>query len=291
MIRLIEPSLGTLELDPDRFVVVSFQVSAPRVRAVMRDRALADGGYDDTAFTGERAATLAVRLNTPRCGPNTIQGLLDLLSPYTNVKRRPRIEWSQPGTPSDVRQITARGEGLPFIINTPRHPAVAAQFVSADGLITSARGGDANDGLVCTIIDPSGDVEEGRTYDLEFDRVYPPSAAIGDRTIVNNGNADAHWTATIFGEAANPTLRINGTIIEFAALDIPIGESIVIDTKSQTILRNGDPGQPRNNQANYLDWQWGSILLRPGINQVRFGADELGVGARVQWCWRNTWES
>jgi hypothetical protein len=67
-VTLIDDELGTLELGSDLYVVTSLQIGSPAVRAVTRDRALADGVFDNTRFLGARAVTLAVRLrNDPRC--------------------------------------------------------------------------------------------------------------------------------------------------------------------------------------------------------------------------------
>lgn len=293
MIRLIDADLGALELRCDPFVVVSFQISAPAVRAVMRNRALADGAFDDTRFVGARAVTIALRLKGGlRCSTMTTQQLLDLLLPFTHPRRRPTLEWSLPGSDSVIRKLTVRGEGAPIEVASPRAPVVVASFVAGDGTITSARGGEDDDGWQCRLIDPSGDVEAGRVYDLEFDRVYPESSGIGDRIITMAGNEDAHWRATIFGPTTDPYLRINGVEISFTeqgGLTLVAGESVVIDTRERTILLNGEATESRYDRTNFYEWSWSDLLLKPGENRIRFGADVLGVGSSVNFCWADTW--
>lgn len=222
----------------------------------------------------------------------TMQQLYDVLLPYLSPRRRPTLEWSLPGSDSVVRKLTVRGEGAPVEIASPRAPAVVASFVAADGTITSARGGDDDDGWQCQIIDPSADVEAGRTYNLTYNREYPDSAGIGDRIVTMAGNDDAHWRATIFGPTTDPYLRVNGVEISFTeqgGLILAAGESVEIDTRERTILLNGDPTESRYDRTNFSEWSWSDLLLHPGDNRVRFGADILGVGSSVNFCWADTW--
>lgn len=282
MIRLSESSLGDLVLLDDPFVVTSLQIGAPAVRGVMRNRALANGAFDDTRFTGSRAVTIGLRLNTKECGGATIQALIDSLAPYTVPRRRCVLSWSLPGSPELERAMVVRGEGLPVEITAPKYTVLQTQWVAPDGEIVSPS-------ETCQIIDPSGDTEDGRTYDLTFDRVYPPSAGIGDRIITQNGNEDAHWRATIFGPCEDPFLRVNGVTIKLTGLTLNSGSNVQIDTRARTIYRNGDPTQSDYALTNYAVWAWADLMLHPGGNLVRYGADVLGVGSTVQFCWRDSY--
>lgn len=288
MITLTEPQLGTIELGADPFVVSSFQIGSPAVRAVARNRALANGTRDDTKFTGGRAATIAITLNDKYCGDDqvTMQELFDRLLPFTVARRRPVLSWSLPGSAGRERQMIVRGDSAPMVIEGPKHPVLAVGFVAPEGEINSA--GDP----ICQRIDPASDVELGRTYDLTFNREYPSSAAIGDRLVTAEGNEQAHWVATIFGDNTNPYVLINGVRVEFAnngGLVLPAGTHLVIDTREKTMYLNGDPLSPRFDRANFTEWTWPDILLHPGVNTVRFGAAMLGVGAAMNFCYQPTW--
>lgn len=289
MITLTDPALGTLELRSDPFIVVGFDISSPATRAVARNRALADGTFDDTRYTGARAVTVTVRLNEKLCGGTqadaTMQALFDRLLPFMHPKRRLTLAWSLPGS-GDQRQMTVRGDSAPVSIQQAKHPVVVLQFVAPDAEITSA--GDP----ICTSIVPAVDTELGRAYDLAFDRSYPASSAIGDRTVTVAGNAPAHWDLTIFGELTNPSFKVNGTTIFMSSgdgVDIVEGENLTISTRERTVLLNDNPADPRYDRTNFTAWTWGDLLLQPGPNQIRFGAEVLGPGASALLCYRPTW--
>lgn len=284
MITLIDPDLGSLELLARPYAVVSFTIGSPEVRAVTRNRALADGLVDDTRYTGGRAVTVALRLNERYCGPDAsnMQELYDAILPFMSPRRRPVLRWSLPGSAAQ-REMTVRGENAPVVVERAKHPALVLQFLG-DGEIRSPE-------VYCSLIDPTEDTELGRVYDLEFDRSYPPSAGIGDRLITQLGNAPAHWTATIHGPVTDPFIRVNGVEVvwdENSGVTLIAGESLAIDTKARTMYLNGDPSSPRFDRTNFTEWSWDDLLLQPGENTIRFG-DSAMVGGSVQFCWRATW--
>lgn len=286
---LSDPVLGDLSMRSDPFVMVSLQVSSPAVRAVMRNRALANGMIDDTRFSGARAVTLSLRLNDHRaaCTPGTptMQALYDLLLPYTVPRRRPTLRWSLPGSTLE-RQLTVRGDSAPMTFDGPKHPMIACQFVAAGGEITSRD-------QQCVTINASTDVAEpGRTYPLTFPRVYPASLGVGARLVHVGGNEPAHWIGTIFAAVTNPTLMINGISVNFDQLggvDLTGVQFLVINTRNRTIYLNGDPATPRYDKSNYTAWSWADLLLQPGDNLIRFGGSVIGTNPSVNICWYDTW--
>lgn len=310
MIVLDDDDLGEIELECDPYVVASFQIGSPDTRSVMRNRALADGMFDDTRFQGGRAVTIALVLNDRACATDAaaavaMQALYDRLLPFMHPRRRPRMRWTLPGSPGTIRELIVRGDTYPMLVAGPKHPALALSFVAGGGEIMTP-------GTFCQLIDPAGDVEVGRHYGISggfgfaddqygpyytnslgsVDRKYPPSAAIGDRIINNAGNADAHWTAALFGIVTNPTFKVNGITVNFnvnGGVVLPAGSSIVIDTRARTMYLNGDPAFSVYDRSNFTAWQWADLMFKPGDNLVRFGGSILGVGASANVCWNPTW--
>lgn len=294
MMYLTDPVLGRLDLGPylaenaadddcgpEGYVVAGWTLGFPTVRVVARNRALADGTVDDTRYVGARVITVNLRLDQNRIDP---QLAVDALMPYVSPRNRPRLHWVVPGS-TQKRSAVVRGADAPFAIAGPRAHTLVVQWVAPGGLLESS---DES----CEIINPSSDTESGRTYDLTFDRVYPFSLGVGDRLIVNEGNAVADWRATIFGAATDPALIINGVPIRFdrvGGLDLTGGTSLVIDSKERTILLNGDPEQSRYDKVNFTEWSWESVRLQPGENIVRFEGNPLSEQASVQFCWRSAW--
>ena len=295
-VELSDPELGVLELGCDPYVVVSLQVGSPEVREVVRYRSLADGTLDETRYTGARAITLAIRFRDRLLGSActtgsgalpTMQTLIDQLTPYMTPRRRPTLTWSLPGSDSDLRAAVVRGVNWGWTVQGPKAQGIAPQWVVPSGEIL--QGGV--DALHCTNIRPSVDIEEGRVYDEIYDRSYPPSEAIGGRTIINTGTAPTHWTLTIYGPATNPTFTINGvefTTDRLGGVVLAAGQTLVVDTRNRTVLFNGLPGSSRYQNTNYDEWNWDDLMLQPGENIVRFDAAALTGQTSADLCFTPT---
>lgn len=287
-VKLIDARLGELELRRTPFTVIGFQIGSRAPRVVRRNRALADGMIDDTRFVGGRAVTVSLMLNEDLCArpTETMQDLFDRLLPFMAARRRPRLRWTVPGSPHE-RELVVRGEDAPVIIERDKHPAIVLSFDAADGEITTPFNPETD----CTLIEPAIDVETGRTYDLVFNRTYPPSAAVGDRIVVQGGNERAHWSGVIFAGTGttDPYVRINGVTLSFTDLVLPEGSTIVIDTRDRTMWLNGVPGDSVHQYSNFTQWAWEDLMLDAGTNSMRFGAAALGSGAVLQLCRRKTW--
>ena len=290
-VELSDPDLGVLELGCDPYVVASLQIGSPEVRDVTRYRSLADGTLDDTRFTGARAITLAIRFRDRllgRCTPDgaplpSMQNLIDALAPYMTPRRRPTLTWQLPGS-DELRAAVVRGVNWGYTIEGPKAQGIAPQWVVPSGEIL-AGGADA---LHCTTIRPSVDVEAGRTYDLTFDRSYPPSDALGGRTIVNPGTAPTHWTLTFFGPVTNPKFTINGVAFKTDRLGGVVllsGQTLVVDTRTRTVLFNGLPTSSRYQNTNYDEWNWDDLMLQPGTNVIRFDGTSITAQTSANFCY------
>jgi len=286
-VELWDRDLGVLELGCDPYVVTSLQVGSPGVREVVRPRSLADGVFDDTRYLGSRAITVAIRLKSRGLAGCTvqpsIQTLIDRLTPYMSPRRRPTLSWQLPNSQGQ-RAAIVRGANWGWEVASPKATSITPQWVVPSGEILAGGSGAQQ----CERIKPSSDAEAGRTYDLEFDRSYPPSAPIGGRTIVNPGTAETHWIATFYGPVVNPTLTINGVV--FAAdrrggVTLAPGQTLVVNTRDRTVLFNGLAGSSRYQNTNYDEWGWDDLMLRPGQNMIRFDGQGLTEQSAVELCY------
>jgi hypothetical protein len=290
--ELYDVELGTLILGCDPYVVTSLQIGSPDVREVVRVRALNDGVIDDTRYTGSRAITLAIRFKDKllRAGCDTqpsMQTLIDQLTPYMSPRRRPTLTWQLPGS-DQVRAAVVRGVNWGYSIQGPKAQSIAPQWVCPSGEIL-AGGPDARR---CETVKPSASVEAGRTYDLVFDRTYPPSDPIGGRTIVNPGTAPAHITLTIYGPVINPQVTINDVVFKtdrLGGVTLAAGQTLVVDTRTRTILFNGLAGSSRYQNTNYDEWTWDDLMIQPGVNIIRFDGSGLSVQSAAELCYTPTY--
>ena len=291
-VYITEPDLGTLDfgpivLDGGRFdcnaagyVVTGWTVGFPVVRSVIRGRSLADGIVDDSRYVGERAISFNVALDVNKTDPQTN---IDNLMPYLSPRRRPRLHWTIPGSTME-RSCVVRGADAPVQIAGKQLHVITASWVAPNAMLEGAE--------KIVSINPSGDTEDGRTYDLLFDRTYPPSAGLGERIVVNDGNTVADWKATIFGATTNPKLTVNGTAIDFnrnGGLDLFGGQLVTLDTRERTAYYDDDPTQSRYDRMNFTEWGWEDVRLQPGSNIIRFEAGTLTAQSQVQFIYRDAY--
>ena len=282
---LTEPTLGSLELHPDGeatdcgpYIVTDFQIGFPAVREVVRNRALADGVIDDTTYVGARAITASIIVDQRR---GDAQAIIDDLMPYISPRYRPRLTWQIPGS-DEQRSSIVRGADAPVVIGGEKFNTVVASWVTTTGVIEAAY-------EQCVLIDPGSDVESGRTYDLTFDRTYPPGLGVGEVVVNNPGNTVADWRCEIFGQVTNPILEVNGVEMRFdrnGGLTVGQAQSVVIDTRSRTVLLNNDPDESRYDRMNFAEWSWQQVRLQPGQNLVRFDGAAIGPTAKARFCFR-----
>jgi hypothetical protein len=269
MLYLTHPSLGSLDLEcEDGFVVSSFTIGYPTVRDVVINKALADGTIDTTTFVGARAVTIAMRLDNTGCDGFKTQDLLDRVSPYVSPRIRPTLVYTvdkNSTNPNHVRSLVLRGVDAPFTVDAPKALTLVCQWVSAESFTSALN-------QVCAVAPITESNEFGRTYDLDFDRDYPPSPPVGITLFTPQGNAPMDWTGTITSEVTDPIATINNIDIIFTGVTLLPGQTINIDTANRTILRNNDPNDSIYGLSNFQDWTWDDLRIRPGLNFIRLEA-------------------
>ena len=259
------------------YVVTGWQIGFPASRPVVRNRALGDGTIDSSRFVGARAVSMAITLDANKQDP---QISIDNLTAYMSPRVRPRLVWTIPGS-TQVRSLLVRGESAPVSILGRQANTITASFIGVRGVLESP------DESTLLIV-PGTDVEVGRTYDLTFDRVYPASAPIGSRIVVNDGNETTDWSATIFGPAVDPIVTVNGVDMSFdrdGGQTLGLGETLTIDTRTRTVILNNDPTASRYDKINFTEWSWEQVRFVPGQNIVRYQAAQ----GTCQFTWRSAW--
>lgn len=265
------------------WVLVDLQIGFPGQRPVVRSRALADGVIDDTAYLGQRAVTVTLRLDNT---VTTTQALVDLLMPFLSPRRRPTLTWSLPGSPGELRQLTLRGVDAPLVIAAPRYTTVVCSWVSEQACAVDPT-------EQCVSVSPNNPAEEiGREYDLDFDRDYVETIPVGGVVVTNAGTCLSSWVITLTASMVNPSVTVNGVDMSFTengGLTLVTGQTLVIDQRERTVLLNGDPSQSRYDRLNFEDWSWDDLALRPGPNLVRLQGSGFTASSLMTVCWRSSW--
>lgn len=254
------------------------QIGFPAVRPVVRSRALADGVFDETTFVGQRAVTITLRMATPIA----TQTAIDAIMPFMSPRRRPTLTWALAGFPQTYRSLVLRGVDAPIVIDGPSYQFIVCSWVSVDSFIL---------GIEEHCETATASTDDGRTYDLTFDRDYTGPLPTSAFYATNAGTAPAHWRATITADVVDPTIQINGVNMDFdqnGGVTLVAGQTLDIDTKARTILLDNDPTTPAYDRTNFTDWTWDDLLLQPGQNLVRFFTSTGDTGTLTV-CWFDTY--
>jgi hypothetical protein len=283
MIILDSPTLGTLDLGCDNgFVVIDMTIGHPDERPVTRKRAIGDGLIDDSTFLGGRAVTITLAIDDDY-GPS--MQLIDRLRAYMSPRIRTNLTYTLNDSPADVKQLTLRGVNAPLSIR-PRNPQIiVTQWFSADPVQRSPF-------PEFKVLRPSAENEVGRTYDLTFDRDYPPSFPIGATNIINEGNHPVPWFGRILAEIEQPIISVNDVQMIFdvdGGVDLLVGQTLDINVQNRTVRLNNDPLLSRYDKSNFTDWSWDDFLLYPGNNLVRIQGNNANADCRFEINWSSGW--
>jgi hypothetical protein len=273
-------AVGLLDLEltcEQGWSLEQLQIGFPGARPVVRSRALADGVFDETTFLGQRAVTTTLRMATA----TATQAAIDAMMPFMSPRRRPTLTWALAGSPTAYRTLVLRGVDAPIVIEGPSYQALVCSWVSTDSFIL---------GVDQHCESATASTDDGRIYDLTFDRTYIGGLPSSAFYAINSGTAPAHWTATITADANDPTIRVNGVTMDFdqnGGVTLVGSETLNIDTQARTILLNNDPATPRYDRTNFTDWTWDDLLLQPGQNLIEFRTDITDTGTLTV-CWYDT---
>lgn len=258
------------------YALTELQVGFPSPREVVRPRALGNGMIDNSEFSGSRAITLSMRLDTALVPTQT---LIDQLLAFCLQTRRPRIAWRLGDTPfppappipipyptSDGRWRSAvvRAADAPLAISGPRYTTIIASFVSVDSFL--------------------------ETKDLSLWAAVPRAAA---SSVWHQGNAPAPWVISFTGQSINPVIQINGISLSFPAYTLATNRMLTIDLAARTMIESSDLGlAPFVNvypSSNSYNWSWESLFLQPGLNTFRYNPALPAPANNANLSFRDAW--
>jgi hypothetical protein len=256
---VFQPSYG--------FVPQGMNQGFPEVRDNVTKRPSQDGTFDFTEFLGARSVTLNVALSPETSGLSE-RDLEDQLRRWMHPSRRSWL-YVQSSGGSDFRRIYVRpstvASSMNFITNR-NFRTVSLSWKAANGVWEGAE-------LQMEELEAGTDSETGRTYDETYDKTYPASDVVGEKTVYNYGTAPAFPIARIYGPVTQPRIEnktTNKRIIFTTGLVIAAGEYLEINFAEGTATMNGNIN---NSRYQFLDFagglsEWWSLI--PGANKLRF---------------------
>jgi len=278
-IRLSHPDLGDLDVVPSAGIQASdLEVGFPQPREAVFDRSGVDGEDDETRFHGGAVVSLSARLRS--AGGLTAAQWLDRLMPYLAPQVRSTLSYRFDG--EGWREIVVRGQqaARPVAGRDPFGVRVDVQWRAPEGVSYSA-----GDNVV--LINPGAE-EDGRTYDLTFDRSYPESGGRGSIDVTNQGTTRAYPTFRVFGPCTDPTLTNERQGRELVLeTSVAAGDYVEVDTMARTIRLNG---LPQSNLFDALDFpasEWFSLDV--GVSRLRYVPASFSSPSVCEIRWRDTY--
>jgi hypothetical protein len=272
----LEVGADTLTLDEaNGWFVQSLDVGYPAVRQVVDVRADADGVYDSTQYFGARTVSMVVRALGDR------RASFEELSKFLRPSTRPILFYTVDGTERRLR-LRPNGRSSSFV-GSPNSQEFLAQWVAPDGVIEAVTESVA----VAQATSETG--EDGRTYDLTFDRVYDQIDPVGTVNAVNAGTASAQdFVLELFGPCVNPRLEnlTTGQQLRFLTT-LTAGQFLKIRVRDRTVRLNGLVAQNRYNTLDFATSQW--FDLPPGTSLLRYRPDTITAGAFARVSFRSSW--
>ena len=259
-------------LDHPDIDVEEFDVGEAEVREVANVRAGMDGEDDETQYHGGRVVSVSATVWDV--------SLVDRLRAFTRPSLRPVLTYRPEGASRRRLRLRASSSSAPLSADLPTGVAVQVQWRAPDGVAESV------DEQV-QLVNPAGD-EDGRSYDLSFDRSWPESQGPGRVEIVNEGSATAYPVFRIYGPLTDPLIE-NETSGRQLSFDIEVsqGDYLEVDTAARTIRLNGLEANNRYDTLDFPTSQW--FGLRPGVNLIRFAPESSSAPAVCEVRWRGAW--
>lgn len=278
---LTDDDLGELLLSESTgYVVENYDLGWGSVREVTYNRTNDDGVLDLSTLHGARTVTFQLALDGNVDAPTRLR---DRLAAYAHPRRRPVLTFVEPGD-DRTKRMALRGAAVQSPVAHYKYAKMAVSWLCADGVIE----GSTEQTVTLRPGDTSGEV--GRAYPLHYLRDYPVSATAGARLITNDGNADAHWTAYLYGAMTNPVLTIDGKSLSFndgGGLTLISGEQLALASKGKKALINDSPTAPAMRYLNLATSQW--VKIPPEGCTVELTASTFGAEAACVLTWRDTW--
>lgn len=258
-------------------IVSQFDPGWPEIRKVEQDMADRDGEFDQTRHFGPRVISMQGTIYPP--AGVTRESVLQRLASYCGAGQRVLLTWEpEPGV--GQRQAWVRCDGFTGPYPQPGWIDFSVQWKAASSYLLSPVQQEVSMALVAT------KTTGGRTYNLSFDRTYPPTIGGAGVGIVTNGGSAPTW----------PLIRVSGDVYDAQVINLTTGQALVlsgeiaadeyldVDMGRHTAMLNGTTSRP-----DLIDWQATSWWnLPPGNSDVQFTAVTMSGNPTALVIWQDS---
>lgn len=238
-------------------------LDAAPIRLEQQDREGFDGGYVDAQYETTRTVVIEGFIYAIT---GQEESYLDTLKQNyaPQITSQPLYFFTQSG---GQRVVFGKSQGLRYDWDQGRRNAVIpfqVTILCEDPRIYSSS-------LQTAIINPASLSVSGRGYNRSYPMSYGGSGSSPSASINNTGNRPTPGLLTIAGPGTNPRVTSDN---EGKTLRVQIslagGDVLVLDLAERTVTLNGS-----TNRRNLLtaDSRW--WLIQPGINSIRYAADDI----------------
>jgi hypothetical protein len=263
----------------------SLDLGSPVVRSVMANKPDADGIIDRTQYMGPRTVVAAVTAMAPLA---RIDDVADNFAPFMVPSVRPVLHFilDRPGAPE--RTLILRGDSYDWPIVGAAQRDIAMQWIAADPV--------ARDVAAQVATAWAGNPNNGRPYNLTFDRTYP----VGSTSPVNGvirtpGDVPVKPMLRIYGPITGASVQMTTGLqptqyfrVNFlSSYRIDAGNRVDVDTAAHTAVLNGDPTQSVLNQLDWSSTVWPLCPVNPDSTGLVLGGASTSGITQVQATWHD----
>ena len=248
--------------------MVELDLGYPEVRDVVNNRPIQDGLDDRSRYFAGRQIT--ANITAWPGGQVPLDDIPALFGPYMSPANRPELHYTKLSAEDAERVIVnLRAAAFSSPMGSPSKREMQLQWIASDPLL--------RDTVIKSVSAWPGTAgSPGRTYPLGFNRVYPPGT--GARVTgfpVNNGDVPVAPLIRIYGPITYPqlffvntgkggNLNQNYSFLFGPGTVIGAADWIEVDCNAKTVLLDGDPTRPIQDQVNFQGSQWPYILPASG---------------------------
>ena len=275
------------------YVCTELDLGWPEIREVVNNRPDADGIDDRTRYFGSRAVTANIAASASYGA--VVDEVAASFAPYMLPSARPELHYvlERPGNPERVLHV--RGSGYTWPINGTGRRDVHLAWIAADPIARDATAKTAR--AYAGSASPSG-----RSYNLTYDRIYPPgSGASTVAAVVAVGEVAVSPLLRVYGPATEPSVYSSASsasgaevaryqILFKAGVVVDAGHYVEIDCAAHTATLDGDPTQPVLDRILWTDSQWLVFHPTPATNLLWMAGGSTASGiTQVEAEWRDGW--